>query len=110
MEPSGSTSSPPTDGDGTVGPVLTPGPLADAIITAIRAANREVTVVDRGAYLRVLVPRRCQLDGARVAAILGKPFRLPPDLEAIMPSFRGSLSLTSEEAVWELAGRVPPCP
>jgi toluene monooxygenase system protein D len=88
-----------------VGPVLTPGPLAEAVIAAIRAANAMVTVVDRGAYLRVLVPRRCRLEVARVEALIHGPFHLPGDLEGIMPSFRGRLHLTTGEAVWELARR-----
>jgi hypothetical protein len=91
-----------------VGPVLTPGPLADAVIAAIRAANSGVTVIDRGAYLRVLVPGCCHLDGARVAAILRTPFRLPADLEAIMPSFRGRLTIASDGVTWELGGGVTP--
>jgi toluene monooxygenase system protein D len=88
-----------------VGPVLTAGPLTDAVIAAIRAENSEVTVIDRGAYLRVLSPRRCRLKAAVVASLTERPFRLPADLEAIMPSFRGRLRLSEEEAVWELGGR-----
>lgn len=105
MAPSGSTPMPPNDSDEreAVGPVLTAGPLADAVVAAIRAANTDVAVVDRGAYLRVLVPRRCRLERARVAALIHRDFHLPPDLEAIMPSFRGALRITSDEAVWELA-------
>jgi MmoB/DmpM family len=104
MVTSGSKS--PNTGDdlAAVGPVLTPGPLADAIIAAIRAAHEDVRVVDRGAYLRVLVPERCRLEGARVEKILEAPFRLPGDLEAIMPSFRGRLTIASDGAVWERAG------
>ena len=110
METSGSTSRPPSTGDEreAVGPVLTPGPLTDAVIAAIRASNAEVTVVDRGAYLRVLVPRRCRLDGALVAEISEAAFQLPSDLEAIMPSFRGRLRIAGPEAVWELVGRASP--
>jgi hypothetical protein len=107
METSGSRS-PPNDDQAAVGPVLTPGPLADAIIAAIRAANGGVNVIDRGAYLRVLVPGRCHLDSAQVAAVLGAPFRLPGDLEAIMPSFRGRLTIASESATWDLARRPGP--
>jgi toluene monooxygenase system protein D len=88
--------------------VLTPGPLTDAVIAAIRAANAGVRVVDRGAYLRVLVPRRCRLDSALVAALVKADFQLPSDLEAIMPSFRGRLRIAGQEAVWELAGSGSP--
>src|SRR5437763_1150692 len=105
MEPSGSTpelSGPRPD---AVGPVLTPGLLADVVIAAIRSLNAEVTVIDRGAYLRVLVPRRCRLTVAAVEALLAGVFQLPADLEAIMPSFRGRLRLEGGEAVWEAVGR-----
>ena len=84
-----------------VGPVLTSGPVTDAVVAAIRVLNGEVTVVDRGAYLRVLAPDRCRLTAAEVARWLGQPFRLPGDLEIIMPSFRGRLRLGADEAVWE---------
>lgn len=96
------------DDPAAVGPVLTPGPLADAVIAAIRAANSGVTVVDRGAYLRVLVPGRCRLDGARVETIAGTAFQLPGDLEAIMPSFRGRLTIGGDQVLWELAGSATP--
>jgi MmoB/DmpM family protein len=107
MEPSGSSPQPQISGDerDAVGPVLTPGPLADAVIGAIRALNAEVTVIDRGAYLRVLVRRRCRLTAAAVAELASGAFHLPGDLEAIMPSFRGRLRLDAEEAVWEAADR-----
>jgi hypothetical protein len=96
----------PGDDSEAVGPVLTPGPLADAVIAAIRASNSGVKVIDRGAYLRVLVPQRCRLEVARVEAVLQSAFRLPADLEGIMPSFRGRLRITSSEVVWEATSGV----
>ena len=110
MERSGSTSLPPSPAAEAeaVGPVLTPGPLADAVIAVLRALHPEAQVVDRGAYLRVLVPRRCRLPAARVAALANAPFQLPGDLEAIMPSFQGRLRFTGDEAVWELPGSPSP--
>jgi toluene monooxygenase system protein D len=91
----------PAAADG-VGPVLVPGPLSDAVIAAIRAANPDVTVIDRGAYLRVLVPRRCRLEPALVERLTARPFSVPADLEPIMPSFRGRMRLVDHEVVWEL--------
>jgi toluene monooxygenase system protein D len=108
METSGSRSPNPADDREAVGPVLTPGPLADAVIAAIRGANAHVTVIDRGAYLRVLVPRCCRLEIARVEGILKAPFRLPADLEAIMPSFRGRLEIAGDQVRWELPERPRP--
>jgi hypothetical protein len=43
------------------------------------------------------------LDRSAVERHAGVAFRLPGDLEAIMPSFKGRLRLTDDEAVWEEA-------
>jgi toluene monooxygenase system protein D len=85
-----------------VGPVLTPGPHTEAVLAALRELNAELTVLDRGAYLRVLVPRRCRLGREEVERHAGGPFELPRDLEAIMPSFRGRFRTSEDEAVWEI--------
>jgi len=42
-----------------VGPVLQSGVLGSAIVSAIRDLNRDLLVLDRGAYFRVLVHQRC---------------------------------------------------
>ncbi len=42
-----------------VGPVLQAGTIGSAVVAAIRDLNQDVLVMDRGAYLRVLVPGRC---------------------------------------------------
>ena len=91
-----------------VGPVLIPGPVGNAVIAAIRALNPEVRVVDRGAYVRVLVSGRCVLQRTTVEAHLGRPFRLPGDLEAVMPSLKGVFTVSSEWASWAAAGYRPP--
>ena len=80
--------------------MLTRGPLSEALVAAIRALNSEVEVVDRGAYLRVLVPGRCRVTRQAVEQHLGEPFALPADLEEVMPSFVGRLSIDAEEATW----------
>lgn len=87
-----------------VGPVLTAGPVADAIVQAIRGANRDVRVIDRGSYLRVLCHDRCTLTRAAVEASLRGPFVLPGDLEMVMPSFKGHFHVDENEACWELDG------
>jgi toluene monooxygenase system ferredoxin subunit len=86
-----------------VGPVLQAVPLGTAIVEALRALNPDARVVDRGAYLRVLCIRRCVLTRAAVEERTGAPFRLPGDLELVMSSFKGRLTVSDEEARWELS-------
>jgi len=83
-----------------VGPVLIPGPVTNAIIAVIRDRHPMAVVMDRGSYLRVLVPGRCSLGRASVEAVLRQPFRLPGDLERVMTSFRGRFQVSTEEASW----------
>jgi MmoB/DmpM family len=83
-----------------VGPVLSAGAVADAIVTAIRQENTGVQVTDRGSYLRVLVPERCAVTRTAIEAALSRPFRLPGDLEQVMPSFRGRFRVSEEQASW----------
>jgi hypothetical protein len=84
-----------------VGPVLEHGETARAIIAAIRETNQNVEVQDRGSYLRVLVPGCCRMPREAVERSLGRPFVMPGDLEAVMPSFRGNLRMDDETAVWK---------
>lgn len=84
----------------SVGPVLEAGETAHAIIAAIRKTNAAVKVQDHGSYLRVLVPHACLVTRAAIEAELGRPFRLPGELEQLMPSFKGTLELTSDAASW----------
>jgi len=88
----------------SVGPVLTAEPVSRVVVEVLLAENPSATVVDRGSYLRINVPRRCVLRRAAIEARLGRPFRFPGDLERIMPSFKGRLTLDEEEASWQ-AGR-----
>jgi len=91
-----------------VGPVLQAGPLGEAVVSAIRALNPDVRVLDRDAYLRVLCPRRCVVTRAAIEARTGAPFRLPGDLELVMSSFKGRFAVSEDEARWELTAPVPP--
>jgi len=91
----------------SVGPVLSSGRIADAIVAAIRDQHPDVMVTDRGSYLRVLVPGRCRVTGAAISAALGSPFRLPGDLERVMPSFSGRFQVSAVEASWSAAGAPP---
>ncbi len=87
-----------------VGPVLLAEDAAHAIVAAIRELNSNVKIVDRGSYLRVLVPRRCVVTRAAIEKTLGRPFPIPGELEALMPSFQGRFKLTEDEASWTFEG------
>ena len=73
---------------------------ARAVVQAIRELNQGTVVEDRGAYLRVLVPLRCVVTRRAIEAALGRPFRIPGDLEPLMPAFKGMLELSEDAAVW----------
>jgi toluene monooxygenase system protein D len=90
-----------------VGPVLQSGALANAIIAAIRDLNDDVMVLDRGAYLRVLAPRRCSVTRVAIESRLGRPVRFPGELETVMASFKGAIRLNEDEAVWEFRALRP---
>lgn len=86
-----------------VGPVLQSGPIANAIIAAIKDLNQDVMVVDRGAYVRVLVPRCCVVTRSAIEEHLGRAFRFPGELETVMSAFKGSLELNQDDAAWRFA-------
>ena len=91
------------DDHACVGPVLAVGLAGEAIVDAIKDLNAGVRVVDRGAYLRVLVPRRCIVTCHAIEEHLGRRFCFPGDLEKVMVSFKGALRLSEEEAIWQFA-------
>jgi toluene monooxygenase system protein D len=86
-----------------VGPVLQAGPIANAIIAAIMDLNQDVVVLDRGAYVRVLVPRYCVVTRSAIEKHLGRSFRFPGELEMVMSAFKGSLQLNQDDAAWKFA-------
>ena len=90
-----------TDTYDHVGPVLQTGALTNAIVAAIRDLNPQVTVVDRGAYLRVLAPLTCIVTRISIEKHLGRPMRFPGELETVMSAFKGAIHLTQDEAVWK---------
>jgi toluene monooxygenase system protein D len=84
----------------TVGPVLESSDSGRAVVAAIRELNADVTVVDRGGYLRVLVPERCVVTRQAIELALGKKFELPLDLEPLMPAFKGRITMDHEHVEW----------
>jgi hypothetical protein len=101
------SSSPPEQSSDfhSVGPVLRKNALAERVVDAIMTLNPEAKIVDRGAYLRVLAPLRCVLTRRAVEQQTGRPFSMPGQLEAIMPSFKGLFSIDEECATWEFRER-----
>jgi hypothetical protein len=84
----------------TVGPVLESGRAASCVIAAIRNLNQNVTLEDRGSYVRVLVPKRCVVTREAIEAVSGAAFHLPADLEMLMPAFKGRFLVNEEQATW----------
>jgi hypothetical protein len=90
-----------------VGPVLEVGEIAQAVVAAIRAHHPDAETIDRGSYLRVLVPGRCVVTRLAIEERLGRPFVLPGDLERIMPSFKGRLHISDDQVTWTSAAPGP---
>lgn len=86
-----------------VGPVLQSGTVANAIVAAIKDLNRDVLIIDRGAYVRVLVPQCCIVTRAAIEKHLGRSFRFPGELETVMSAFKGSFQLNQDDAAWRFA-------
>ena len=66
-----------TNGEGPanlVGPVLRVGDLADAVARAIEEDNpgKQVTVVDRGDYVRIHTEQKCRLTRQTLERLLGR--------------------------------------
>jgi toluene monooxygenase system protein D len=77
------------------------GVLGKAIVSAIRDLNSDVLVLDRGAYLRVLVRQRCVVTRHAIEEHLGRRVRFPGELETVMSAFKGALQLSEDEAIWQ---------
>ena len=84
-----------------VGPVLVGGATARAVAAAIESLNEGASIVDHLGYMRVRVRDRCVLTRAAIEEHLGRAFELRTELEPLMASFAGRLTLTDEEARWE---------
>lgn len=85
---------------GPVGPVLQAGAVGQAIAAVICAHHADAQVLDRGSYLRILVPGRCTLLRRDLELHLGRPFHFPRDLECVMPAFQGHLKMSAIEVSW----------
>jgi len=90
---------------GRAGPDLFAGEVGQAVIDALREDNPGLEVRDWGAYLRATAPSRCVLRRAAVERRIGRAFSLPGDLEQIMPSCQGRISIDRDEVVWSAETR-----
>jgi toluene monooxygenase system protein D len=84
-----------------VGPVLVGGPTTRAVLAAIEELNGEATIVDRQGYVRVRVPVRCVVTRAAIEQHLGRPFEMRTELEPLLASFVGRMTLDPEQVTWE---------
>jgi hypothetical protein len=80
--------------------VFTRGATSDVLVALIKKHHPDARLVNRGAYLRVLVPGGCRLRRADIELRLGRPFTLPADLEELMPSWKGTLAISEDEVSW----------
>jgi hypothetical protein len=83
-----------------VGPVLDTSADGLALARALAEGNPGSVVEDRGAYVRVLVPRRCLLTRVELERRTARVWRFPRDIERVMPSFKGFFRVTRDEACW----------
>lgn len=84
----------------SVGPVLEASETGRLLAQAIVDLNPGASVEDRGAYLRILAPGRCLLTREAAEQALGRPFRLPLDLEPLMPAFKGLIQIDERRVEW----------
>ena len=83
-----------------VGPVFNVCSDTSAYLAAIRRDNTDVRFLEHSSYVRVLAPRKCVLNRLAVEDELGERLHWPECLEAIMPSFKGRISITGDFAEW----------
>lgn len=80
-----------------VGPVVTAGEFADAVLESMREDNpdKEFIVEQNAAYMRIKVEGECILRMATLERSLGRQVRTG-DLEMNMPSFAGFIQMAPD--------------
>jgi toluene monooxygenase system protein D len=83
------------------GPVLRSGELALAAIDALREDNpdKELVVVDHGAYLRIEAEGGLVLKRATMEECLGRPFVLQ-EIEGALIGFSGQIEFQEDSMRW----------
>jgi toluene monooxygenase system protein D len=81
-----------------VGPIVRDPELADALIAVIEADNpgAEVTVDDRGGYIRIHTPQRCRITRSSLQEVLGRSITLS-QIEPELVSFSGRMRYIGDE-------------
>jgi len=89
-----------------VGPIVRSGDVADAVAEAavIDNPNRDVTVEDHTAYLRVQCPDECLIRRETMQQTLGRPFEMR-ELEVNLASFAGQIETTTDHVRFFVSGR-----
>jgi toluene monooxygenase system protein D len=84
-----------------VGPVLRMVDEVDAVVRAIMEDNpdREIELIDRGAYIRVQAEGCLRVSRASIERQIGRPYQMR-ELEQILASFAGRIVMSSEEVIW----------
>lgn len=94
-----------------VGPVLRMGHEVELVLAAIEEDNpdRPLTVVDRGAYVRVEGEGPITVTQATLRRYLGSDYEIR-SFGAIMSSFRGRVVTSSDSITWEHRTRIETTP
>jgi toluene monooxygenase system protein D len=87
-----------------VGPVLRMCDELEHVIQAIIDDNpdREVEVIDRGAYVRVQAPHFLRVTRASLQRHLGRRFEMRR-LESMLSAFAGRIETSTDEMHWTLS-------
>jgi toluene monooxygenase system protein D len=89
-----------------VGPIVRCGDVADAVAEAavIDNPDRDVTVEDHTAYLRVQCADECVIRRDTMQETLGRPFEMR-ELEVNLASFAGQIETTTDHVRFFVSGR-----
>jgi toluene monooxygenase system protein D len=92
--------------DNPVGPILRMSDEVESVIEAIRDDNpdREIEVIDRGAYVRVQADGYLVVTEESLQRHLGSNFRIR-SLEVMLTAFAGRILTSSDRIEWHLATR-----
>jgi toluene monooxygenase system protein D len=92
--------------DNPVGPILRMSEDVELVIEAIREDNpdREVEVIDRGAYVRIQAEDYLLVTEESLQRHLGPSFQIR-SLEGMLTAFAGRILTASDRIEWHLAAR-----